>query len=279
MRSVGIGLLLLCAMAAAAFAQAANVLVSGQTTIATIDANSDGMPGAGDCTFKATESGGNITITPVQGTTLLKACAGNYTGFTFMGFSSSNFAGANIQTSAAGVSDIPTVAEIEDEREDASGQPIEMNELRDVIEVRDGSDTEKGSGVLCKANGIAARVDLPTLPTMLVQLSLFPNDSNPTHLGIPSLNFRHTPASPRVFSKHAAYIPVTSSRSITVALDNDPDNLFVDIKLDELPSCALRAAAPSISALGFIAITLALAAFGVWRLGRRPAFYESLPTL
>jgi hypothetical protein len=69
------------------------------------------------------------------------------------------------------------------------------------------------------------------------------------------------------FGLFDAYIPVTN-RAITVAFDDSPSTLLVNLELDRMAPCAGRTA-PTLTAAAATAVAAALVVAGVWRLRRR----------
>jgi hypothetical protein len=137
--------------------------------------------------------------------------------------------------------------------------------------------TDRGEGVLCNAGGPAIQVRLDNGVKMIFNLQPFPDASNPTHMcarGVPlEVGFGE-------FDTHDVCIPVDANGNTPIALENAPDEPFMVILFSQLPACSLgREAAPTASELGLILLALALLGGGVWLLGRRQAFADSLPRL
>jgi len=279
-------------------AQQENLLVSGQSTIGTIDADGDG-PDAQDCTFTAFIS--NVMTDPMNdfiSSTLditssqsnmptLRACTMDFQAVGGKGVdSSSNFLQAYIYNATGPMGfdfpgDLPFFIDIYDETTNRDlANPVLINDPLDLVEFENfGSDTE-GEGRICSVNGNpAAQFDIAGLG-FLVDLELFPNAANPTHLQLPG-----PPAVFEVqgggFQSFDAYIPVTPTGHITIARESDPNDLLLDIDLDALPACGAVGGgamhgAPTMTQTGLIALALGLLAFGTFALSRRPAFARSL---
>jgi len=133
------------------------------------------------------------------------------------------------------------------------------------------------SGMLCNQQGPAVVVQTgPNAPRMLFGLQevdcsscpCVPDTQNPTHLKV-TVPLRTTAGSLVTRDVFVAQ----QKGSLTLSLDSTS---LGSIPLGGLGSCAL-AAAPTASEIGLVLLTLALLAAGVWALGRRRTFSESIP--
>ena len=133
------------------------------------------------------------------------------------------------------------------------------------------------SSVLCNQQGPAVVVQTgPNAPRMLFGLQdvdcsscpCVPDTQNPTHLKV-TVPLRTTAGSLVTRDVFVAQ----QKGSLTLSLDSTS---LGSIPLGGLGSCAL-AAAPTASEIGLVLLTLALLAAGVWALGRRRTFSESIP--
>jgi hypothetical protein len=286
--SIGWVLALILAWSAEAGAQIA-LLVSGQTSIATIDVDNDG-PDSGDCQFSAFIGGilsGNPTtaILTIEGNQsnlpLLRACQLEFTGTASKGTdSSSNFVAASI-TGATGPmgfnfpDSLPFDASLYDETPNLDiNAPVRLNDGADLAEVVDSVTSQTVFGRICSAaGGAAAQVFSRNSPMLMVDLPLHPNSGSPTHLKIPGppLSFDLDGGGSQQLN---AYVPLTSDGHLTVSRSDAPSVLLLDINLNALPDCA--AAAPTLSGVILIAIALSLMAGGALVLSRRRGFARAL---
>jgi len=136
------------------------------------------------------------------------------------------------------------------------------------------------SGLLCSQGGPAVVVQTgPNAPRMLFGLqevdcsscpgsACVPDTQNPTDLKV-TVPLRMTDGS---LVTRDVFIPL-QGMSLTLSLDSTS---LGSIPLGGLGSCVLPAA-PTASEIGLVLLTLALLATGVWALGRRRTFSESIP--
>jgi hypothetical protein len=151
------------------------------------------------------------------------------------------------------------------------GFPMAINTIKIEEPAGDPNDTEvRASLKLCNADGPAVIGGLAGA-SFLLQLSLYPDAQAPTHLKIPNLPLEE--AALGSFAILDAYIPMTNG-AITVAFENDPNELLVNLPLSGLLPCATGA--PTLTTWGMAAGVFGLLSFGVWRLRRR-AFGQVLP--
>lgn len=281
------------ALAGSAAAQT-SLLVSGQTNLAIIDTGSPAGPDNGDCRFTATlssiMSGPPITSTMLISTAqsnspLLRVCNGLSFDATGMKVadSSSNYVSANI-TNAHGPmgfnfpNALPLYAELVDETPDPNiNTPVRMNDGLDGGEVIDSAAAAAVFGRMCTvsagAGGPAALIRGSATPTLLVDLPLYPNTSNPTYVKLPGPPAMFELAAGG-FQAFDAYVPVTADKHITVASTDAPGTLLVDIALDALPGCS--SAAPTMSGFAIVAVALAMLTAGAVSLSRRDGFRRAL---
>lgn len=277
-----IGLWVAATFVTAANAQADDLMVSGQSSLAIIDGNGDG-PGPGDCFFTATvDALNNVMIFGHQdAVTEFLACGLNFPGNGFFGQDTSSvFAGTSItQTHSA---QAPFLVEAVDEFGSAGphGLPLVLTDTMDPVTLRDFTNNipgpVMGAGALCSANGPAAVVTIPNVGSMLVQLFLFPNASNPTFLGIPNL-FLSLDHGGKAFAN--VYVPVNDNM-IELARAGDPSIPIIQVPLAGLAPCGAvgrRGAAPAASEWALMLLGALLLIGGTWAIGRRPSF-RSLST-
>jgi hypothetical protein len=274
---VSAGIVAAMSMVDAALAQTGNVVVSGQSNLVIIDGNNNG-PDANDCRLTASLMSGLLTVTAAQdSTTPVLLCAADYFGYFVSGTdSSSDYAGAEVNFSTPTVPDLPLAGEFVDEEAVPDGPPVRFNDPADYFSVEQGlGGTELANVLLCQADGPAALVRLPGLTSFLMQLSFFTDASNQMYLVVPSLTLGLA-ANPSQTATLNGYVPLTSNRSLTVAVDTAPSALILDINFNQTPPCSTRTAAPTLTEWGLIGFALSLLAGGVLTLRRRSAFANAL---
>jgi hypothetical protein len=267
-----------------------DVIFSGQSAMVIIDGNGNG-PGPEDCRYevKFTFETGELVITPVQDTNVpLKACSGDKFGLYKSGSDeSSDFAEAELTSTNAesptsptprpelsGLLNVPVVVELIEETGNPNGVPIEFNEI--TIQRPGGAEQPVRIDV-CDADGPAAGINFPNGMSVLLQLSLFPNASDPSHVGIPALPFERVEPSSEIVLLNA-YLPLEDG-ILTAAFADSPEILVIRVDPRKLGPCGARQEAPAAAEWALAGILLVLLAFGTWRLRRRPAFTRSLSRL
>ena len=261
--------------AASSWAQPTDpLLVSGQTTIAILDTDMDGMPDPpADCSFKAFTGGGNLLIDSMIGEGIpLQACTGDYMGSTHTnGGIAINF------TSAPGVVggvQLPTKASFFSGGGGGGGAGNNHVMTLDhaTIELEDGTPAEEtAGGAICTQGGPAVIVRATDGTTLLFPLQLFPSANNPTFLKAPNIPLV-TSVGEKMFVD--GYIPVTPDGKITVMTEGSTTP-FTELDLADLDPCG-GPGVPTMNELGLIVLMLGLLAGGVWMLRRRPSFATSL---
>ncbi len=188
--------------------------------------------------------------------------------------------GFHLENTTLPATDIPMIAEFVDEEAPPDGPPIGMDQLIDGAFLSDPLGNSRGSAVLCRAgeNEIAVKGALSNGLPYLLEASLYPNDQSPTYLCVPSVSLETWPP-PVTRALLNVYIPVRNNRTLTMAWANAPSDLLVRIDLDNLPDCAQRVKAPSLSMGVLVALLVAVLAFGTWAAGRRTGFREVLALL
>jgi hypothetical protein len=271
---VALGLAVLTSWPAVAV-QAANVVVSGQSNLVVIDGDGDG-PDATDCRVTATvDAFDNFTVSTQQDSeTPILFCADQFFGSLFRGTdSSSDYLGATVNSDNLSLPEVPVRGEFVDEQANPDGPPVRIDDPLDYLRISNPDTNADLANVLpCTANGAAAVVRVPGATSFLVQTSFFTDNSNQTYVVAPQLTFGQTAPNLNVPVLLDAYIPVTSGHEITVALDSAPNDLLLDIDLDELPPCRGRQAAPTLTEWGLLVLATALLSGGTWMLRRRPTF-------
>jgi len=271
---VSLGMAVLISWPAVA-AQAANVVVSGQSNLVIIDGDGDG-PDAGDCRVTATVDAFDIFTVSTQqdSATPILFCADQFFGSLFRGTdSSSDYLGATVTSDNLSLPEVPVRGEFVDEQANPDGPPVRIDDALDYLRISNPDTSADLANVSpCAVNGAAAVVRVPGATSFLVQTSFFTDNSNQTYVVAPQLTFGQTAPNLNVPVQLNAYIPVTSDRRITVALDSAPNDLLLDIDLDALPPCGGRTAAPTLTEWGLLVLATALLSGGTWMLRRRPAF-------
>jgi hypothetical protein len=276
---------LVVAIARPVSATPVDVLVSGQTKMVIIDADGNG-PDAGDCEFKATFDDPTLLIIKLQALPpFFRICSGNTSGSSFVGQdSSSDFLYTNLTlstTPASGASSSPlgfglgAPVAIDAYEEFFAGSPDGLPININTIEFENPPGEEFVTLSLCEAGGPAALAKLDGT-SLLLPLSFSPNAANPDYLVIPNLPLEKAAPDLGTFAFPDVYIPMTGN-AITMALADDPNDLILDVRFDNLLPCGLNAAAPTLTNLGAVVVALGLLALGCRRLGRRKRFAESLP--
>jgi hypothetical protein len=245
-----------------------NILVSGKSTLAIVDGNGDG-PGYGDCTFMATtDSAGKFVIDTTQDMhTKLRACSGQYMGkFDPLSPADTSVFGT-IQSSniAGGTTDVPLSFDgmflPQGGGGGSGGAAGAVSAPRRIGLVELTNSERLGSGTLCNSS---AQVTLANGLPMLVALG---NDT-PGYVRVPNVPFEKLDFSGFVFLN--VFVPKIDG-AVTFALDPGPP--LVEILL----SGTCGRAAPTLSGMKLIVLAVGLLIGGVWVIGRRRAFYESLP--
>ena len=271
---VSLGLAALISLPGVA-AQATSLVVSGQSSLVIIDGDGNG-PDAGDCRLTATLGGGSsFTVSAQQDdSTPILFCADQFFGSTFQGTdSSSDYLGATVDSDNLSLPEVPVRGEFVDEQANPDGPPVRINDALDYLRISNPNTNADIANVSpCTANGPAAVVRVPGATSFLVQTSFFTDSNDQTYVVAPQLTFGQTAPNLNVPVQLNAYIPVTSDRRITVALDIAPNDLLLDIDLDALPPCGGRQAAPTLTEWGLLILATALLSGGTWMLRRRPAF-------
>jgi hypothetical protein len=254
----------------------AQILVSGQATIALLDTNGDGIPQSPpDCRFAASFNDPNLLVLGVQDTSghPLQGCSGNFMATASKGSDeSSDFVDMTF-TGAPGVVgnvQLPTFVEALDEsppNPPPNGGALDLNQL--TIQFPNGN----AGGVLCRAGAPVAQVTTTDGTRLAVPLSFYPSSSNPAFLKIPNLPLSDTTGGHHLVD---GYIPVTEDHKITVQVGGSAD-LVVDTDLDQLAPCAGGLGVPTATEWGLIGLMVSLLVLGIWAVSRRPGLAEALP--
>lgn len=290
-RSAMVFALILGMSAAAAATPSIPLMVSGESQIAVIDANDNGMlADAGDCTFTAlVGSNGNLVINPSQGASPnpLRVCQGPCSGFA--GFDSDNFfttiTGCSWNSLSPGAPFVPACMEFGSSVPDSSSSPCSVTNTGGgasgvpdfPVDVKAGRlfypgfefiIAEPGFGFLCNAGGPA--VEIQTISGRRVVTDLKFID------GFVCVNMPfETVSGSKVLLD--ACLPLTDSGILEFSVgDGSP---VAETVFTGLPSCGGRNAAPTASDIGLVALGLALLGFGAWKIGARRGFSASLPLL
>jgi hypothetical protein len=268
------------------------LLASGATVIAVVDVNRNGrFDDAEDCQWtaavKADASGAEratLTIIARQSDSspiLLAACNTDYTGTSFVGIDSAGEAFAEVSIAKAANPGQRVVAQF-------AGTPfaerrLPASESRRVVSrgpmgmgaalLLDRLGKPRGSGFLCRAGGVAARVTLDDGVTVLVGLEPRPSAAAATHLCAPSLPFKTTAGQTTLLE---ACFPVRSDGGLDIAYATDPGHPAFDLQLDRLPPCSGRTGLTWLE-WGMIAATLLLLSGAVWLARRRGWLADFLP--
>jgi hypothetical protein len=267
------------AIGPSAYAIPASVLVSGNTSMVIVDGNGDG-PGPGDCVFTATVDPPSFSFTTFASsstqdtTTAVTGCGGTAMGTTIMGQdSSSDFAFTSITSASnpapsgmpwplTGLFHAPVGVDVYEEF--FAGVPDGFPMAPNTIEVQEGDSDPHVTMTLCSAGDPVVQVSVGGVP-LLIRLGFHPENAvTPTHLTIPSIPLEKVGGGVALLN---AFIPVTSSRSITVAFANEPSNLLVDLPLAQLPPCGRSA--PTLTEWGLLIAFAGLFVAGTWLLHRR----------
>lgn len=261
---------------------------SGQTVVAVVNANNNNsLTDPEDCKIMAeldsdavmTQSG-QLTVTAVQMPATLQYCEEVYTGPAFL---SGHTAEMNLSRSGSGLQSIITLFQQSSSATPSytppfaigggqgNGGAVALNaaSLRDVL----GDD--RGEGFLCNAGGPALQIRTDSGVQMIFNLRPFPSSGTPTHICVPGVPLEIGFGD---FDTHDICFPVDEEGNTTLALENAPEEPFIEILYSNLPACSLgRQAAPTSSELGLILLALALLGVGTGLLGRRRTFAASLP--
>jgi hypothetical protein len=262
-----------------------DVLLSGQTTIASIDADQDGtIEEPEDCNLsaKSEPNGANLTImgTQMPGPNQLKACSGNCWGSTDV---FSDFAEVMIQSCTySSPPFVPLLADFCSTSSSCSANPTASATggraagagplqivAGEIFQTSQGF--RSGFGRLCNAGGAAVQITDEGGNTVLRSLDPYPNAQNPTHLCVQDVPVQLLSGQ---FVLRTACFPIRNGGA-DFALSGNPSNAIVVMTFADLAGCS-TGAAPTMSQWGLIMLLLALLVVGVWAVGRRPGFYGSL---
>lgn len=291
---LGVAVLVQMGVASNAFAGTPqDVLAAGRTTIASIDADGDGVPDEPeDCNLSAqvvpNGNSGALLITGQQDvppSDKLRPCRGVCGG---SGFVSSDFAEAQLNgCDYAHPPAVPLLADFCSTLEictsssaisAGTGKPAGSGGgpvvLRAGAIFRVANGFRAGFGQLCLAGGPAAEITTDNGTTVLRQLFPYPNAQNPTHMCVNNVPVQT--GHPSDYELKTACFPVDNGAT-PLALSGSPEEPFAIIDLEQLFPCGAVRGAPSVNEWGLIALAASLLAFGVWALGRRRAFAAGLP--
>lgn len=266
-----------------------NILVAGQTQIATIDMNQNGMLNEeDDCVFtgQATPGGGSLNVTGSQapGPNQARGCTGSCYG---TGFTSASQIGVLLDDCEfAGGPFVPlqgdfctTMAACASSGTATLAQPSGASPDPVILTFgtlfRTLTQDQAGSGQLCSANGPA--IEIIDEDGLRVLRELFPYpEGSPTHMCASNVPVQLENDG---FVNRTACFPSNGGVS-PIALSGAPDDPFAIINLNALPPCGGESrGAPTVSQLGLAILLLALLGFGVRTLSRRRGFAEVLPLL
>jgi hypothetical protein len=264
-----------------------DLLVSGKSTIAMIDADNDGGFDDDDCflSAKMDADGSNLATAGEQpsGPDKLRVCDGGCTG---SGLASMDFLEVMLNTCefAAG----PFVPMLADFCTSASscesstamtagvGRPAgaePLNIVAGTVFRTFFGPQNVGGGQVCSAGGPTAQItgeDGVTVLRSLLPLTIG-DDSFLCASQVPV----QLVSGPFVF--RTACFPVRNGAA-DLALSGTPDAPFAVIPFDSLAACSGRGApAPTVSEWGLIGLMMALLAAGTWLLARRSSFAAALP--
>jgi hypothetical protein len=271
-------------------ADSQNVLAAGRSTLASIDANDNGIPDEeDDCNLSATAipTGPGSALLNVLGqqdaeeSDKLRPCRGSCEG---SGFMSSEFGEVTLNTcDYAGPPFVPLLADFcstlesctsEMATSGASGQTAGFDGDEPVV-LRAGAifrivSGAAGFGQLCIAGGPAAEVTGDDGVTVLRQLFAYPpGSSDPTHMCLDNLPVQMGESSE--FEMKTACFPVANG-VVPLALSGNPEAPFAIIDFGRLLPCGAVRGAPTVNEWGLIGLAAGLLGLGVWALGRRREF-------
>jgi hypothetical protein len=276
-------------LARVTLAQPAALLVAGNSEIAFIDADDDGIPDdSDDCVLGATvDNNGDIVVEGNQpaGPDKLKVCDGSCGGTSFISsdflevsFTSCDYSGAPFIPTTADFCDTVescTPSSMSSRTGGVAGAPGPLRLVSGLI-TQPNYPPGTGFGNICRAGGPAAKITLGGMH-VIKELEPFPNAQNPTHLCVPGFPVQLLSGQ---FVLRPACFPVgPDGMTIDFALSSDPTTPFALLDFGAAPGCLGGAAAPTTSELGLIALCATLLVGGTWMLARRRSFAGVLPLL
>jgi len=254
-----------------------SILFSGQSSVI-IDTNGNGIPDDADGGFSGALGSNSLLFFGGQGTGpgthLLRALTGD---FQFNVVQLTQALASLQQTGAPNVT--PPIKPANFAALVAS-QPSGGSTFTH-LSVQTGG--QPSSGGVCQSSGSpVTQVTLSDGLTMNVSLAFFPGANDPNFLVIPNVPFQETNGQ---FFVTSVFLPVTTSlgtlgaptTQLTMASSNNPSSPFFRLVLNQLPACTNATSVPSLHGWALILAMLVLMTLGVWRLGKRRAFYEALP--
>lgn len=265
-----------------------DILVAGNSQIAFIDANNNGMHDPGDCflSAKVRTNGMDLMVkgTQAAGPNLLLVCTGQCNG---SGFISSGFGEAMIDNcDYSGTPNVPLVADFCETVSscESDGTPttaiggsagggLPLRPIAgEVFQTFSGFD-RVGGGQVCTAGGPAAIVEGDDGVKVLRNLFRFPNATNPTHLCADNVPVELATGG---FVFRTACFPIAPNGTSPVALSDSPEAPFAIIDFSTLQACGANQGAPTASEWGLIFLMLTLLAGGTGALSRRRHFAGAL---
>ncbi len=255
-----------------------DVLVSGEQIMFVLDADQNG-PDPGDCLVTMTVNPPSFAFTNYAMTSTqdaenpIRGCGELATGTIYTGQDSSS---DHIELSADTTTTPPPSplaallsklfyvpggnVELIDEvfDGDPDGIPLNVNQL----EIEDLNGDVSSFSTLCAGPTIVVDFGAIRIP---VGVELYPDSVAPTHLKLANIPLERAAPNLGSFTVGDLYIPV-KDRHVTVSYSSAPDDLLVDVDLDNLGPCPGVIGAPTLTQWGLIALAALLMAGTVWRL-------------
>lgn len=286
MRSAVAGVGLMAVLAVALGAQPAGaqptpcpsftpIVLAGQTNLAFVDVNRNGMIDANDCVVTGVGmpmpiydgvAQGQMCFSAVQGgPPYLAGCNGDYGGSAYLdassgsGMATQDFGNVSIAYRSGSSSSLATAAGL-------PGFPVRIR----VAEVTDGPTTV-GEGSLCSEGG-------PAIAATVRGVTGVARFERKTVGGAPylcsNLPFPTVPNGMQTF-------PLCISSGNGSAIDGGLQNgdTYVQFPLNGLPECGASRGAPSANEWGLLGLATALLVLGTWMLRRMPRFGSGLPSV
>lgn len=281
-----------------------SIRANGQNTLASIDADDDGMiEEPEDCNLSATvdPNGSNLIVmgTQMAGPNLLLVCTGTCSGF-------GNISGVSAATNGAptngGVVEatlnsctysgppwVPMTAEFcETNSSDCSASPSASPATSSgtaggifppvsvnfgVVFQTSAGFFRSGFGRVCNAGSPVVQITGENGVPVIRELEPYPNAQNPTHMCVDNVPVQLAAGGFKVFK--TACFPIENGMVNFSLGDGSP---FAIVELTGLPPCS-SGTAPTMSQWGMILLLTALLLFGIRTLGRRSAFSQTLSLL
>lgn len=266
-----------------------DILASGDTRLATIDANDNGMLNEPeDCVYtgKVRPDGSDLEVTGHQnsGPNELVGCLGSCFG---NGQVNSDFADVTLNSCEFSFAPfVPLFTEFceslqsclsDNATQGAAGGGTAGGGIPTLTAgtiIRTSQGFRAGFGQLCRAAGPAVEITGDDGVKVLREIVPFPNASNPTHMCVHDIPVQLNFGGAIVF--RTGCFPVRNGM-VDFALSDNPDSPIALIAFDgALAPCGTARGAPTVSEWGLLTLIVALLGLGTLGLSRRRGFYQTV---